>query len=82
MEKETELFLMETIRELQNRIKWRGVDKKIFDKAEAFDILIDLMGIEVCHWVEKGEYELLTTTLGKKKIDRETYEKLRGAING
>lgn len=52
-------------------------------KAQAFDTLVDLLGIEVCHWVEQGVFEMRFNKVGfKYTITKEIFEQLRGAING
>lgn len=52
-------------------------------KAEAFDTLVNILGLEVCHWVEENRYELRLNKLGDKcSIREETFKKLWLANNG
>lgn len=63
--------------------KGHKIDINTIKKAEAFDTLVDLLGIEVCHWVDEKRYELRFNKQGVKyPILEETFDKLWGGING
>ena len=52
-------------------------------KALAFDLLVDVLGIEVCHWVEEHRFEIIGKKVYfKADITESTFDKLWGGING
>ena len=49
--------------------------KRIVKEAEAFEMLVDLIGLEACHWVEKGFYEIASRKTGMSvKVDEDTFK--------
>ena len=47
----------------------------LLEKAEAFDYIQAVLGIEVCNWVDEKRYELLTH-FTRVNIDEEYFKKL------
>ena len=60
--------------------KYQGYDvEKLLRKANAFDTIVDALGIETCHWVEDKKFEIVAR-YRSAPIDEKTHKFLWGVL--